>query len=112
MAICPFAIQKPYSTTSGPYTGGPFRIIHHTTESSTAQSAFDQYARRGLIPHFTVDSTHVYQQLDTKSAVRALANPRGGVETNKQSAVQIEVVGFAGAAKNKATLLLVARLCR
>jgi hypothetical protein len=35
-----------------------------------------------------------------------------GVETNRDSAVQIEVVGFAGAPKHPQTLRNVARLCR
>jgi hypothetical protein len=41
-----------------------------------------------------------------------LKNRPGGVETNRDSAVQIEIVGFAGAPKDVPTLRAVARLCR
>jgi len=50
--------------------------------------------------------------IDTSVAARALANPSGGVETNRDSAIQIEVVAFAGRPKNIATLKNVAKLCR
>lgn len=112
MATCPFATQKPIGSGSGGYTGGPFKIIHHTTEGSGAAGAFAAYASGGSEPHFTVDSATVYQHLDTKVGARALRNPAGGVETNRQSALQIEIVGYAGKAKDKATLERVARLCR
>jgi hypothetical protein len=50
----------------------------------------------------------------TASASRSgsLRNAPGGVETNRDSAIQIEVVGFAARDKNKVTLRTVARLCR
>jgi hypothetical protein len=112
MANCPFATQKPITGSSGAYTGGPYRIVYHTTEGSTAQGAFDAYTANRSDPHFTIDATTVYQHIDTGRAARSLANPAGGVETNKQSAVQIEIVGFAGAPKDQATLTLVARLSR
>jgi hypothetical protein len=112
MAVCPFATQKPITGPSGSYLGGPFKIVHHTTEGSTAQGAFDTFEEKRSDPHFTVDSTTIFQHIDTGVAARALKNPPGGVETNRDSAVQIEVVGFAGQAKSLATLKNVARLCR
>lgn len=112
MALCPFATQHPITGTSGNYTGGPFKIVHHTTEGSSAKAAFDSFAAKKSDPHFTVDQTVVYQHIDTGVAARALRHPAGGVETNRDSAVQIEVVGFAGSAKNTNTLRNVARLCR
>jgi hypothetical protein len=63
-------------------------------------------------PHFTVDATTIYQHIDTGVAARSLKNPPGGVQTNRDSAVQIEVVGFAGKPKDRTTLKNVARLCR
>jgi hypothetical protein len=112
MPICPFAVQKPISGSSGPHLGGPFKIVHHTTEGSTAQGAFGAYQANRSDPHFTVDSTTIFQHVDTGVAARALRNPPGGVQTNRDSAVQIEVVGFAHLPKSKATLRNVARLCR
>jgi len=41
-----------------------------------------------------------------------MRNNIGGVQTNRDSAIQIEVVGFVGASKNVQTLRNVARLYR
>jgi hypothetical protein len=112
MAICPFATQKPISGPSGAYTSGPFKIVHHTTEGSSAQTAFDAFKAKKADPHFTVDAMTIFQHIDTGVGARALRHPTGTPETNRDSAVQIEVVGFAGAAKNARTLANVARLCR
>jgi len=112
MAKCPFAISKPISGPVGSYVGGPFKIVHHTTEGSSAAGAFDAFRTNRSDPHFTVDSTAIYQHIDTDMAARSLQNLSGGVQTNRDSAVQIEVVGFAGQPKSKATLLNVAKLCR
>ncbi len=112
MAKCPFAEWRPITGSSGSYNGGPFKIVHHTTEGSTAQGAFAAFKTGRSDPHFTVDSQTIYQHIDTSGAARALRNPPGGVETNRDSAIQIEVVGFAGRPKSRATLLNLAKLCR
>lgn len=112
MAICPFAQQKPISGSSGSHVSGPTKIVHHTTEGSSAQGAFDAFRAHRSDPHFTVDRTTVFQHIDTGVAARALRNAAGGVQTNRDGAIQIEVVGFAGARKNAQTLRNVARLCR
>jgi hypothetical protein len=112
MALCPFATWKPISGPSGVYTGGPARIVHHTTEGSTAQAAFNEFKAHKSDPHFTVDRTTVYQHINTDVAARALRHPAGTPETNRLSAIQIEVVGFAGRPKDRRTLTNVARLCR
>lgn len=112
MAKCPFAEQRPISGTSGSYTGGVFKIVHHTTEGGSAEGAFAAFKSNKSDPHFTVDATKIYQHIDTDTAARSLRNDPGGVQTNRDRALQIEVVGFAGKAKNKATLKNLARLCR
>lgn len=112
MARCPFATWKPITGGVGAYSSGPFKIVHHTTEGSSAAGAIGAYRTKRCDPHFTVDATTIYQHIDTNSAARALANPPGGVQTNRDSAIQIEVVGFAGKPKNIATLKNVAKLCR
>lgn len=113
MPRCPFAIWRPISGGSGRYRGdGPFRIVHHTTEGSSATGAFSAFEMNRSDPHFTVDNTRIYQHVDTAVAARSLANDPGGVETNHEMAIQIEVVAFAGKPKNINTLHNVARLCR
>lgn len=112
MPRCPFAIWRPISGSSGPHLGGPFKIVHHTTEGSSAQGAFNAFQKNRSDPHFTVDATTVYQHIDTAEGARALRNEVGGVQTNRDSAVQIELVGFAHLAKDRSALTQLARLCR
>jgi Mannosyl-glycoprotein endo-beta-N-acetylglucosaminidase/N-acetylmuramoyl-L-alanine amidase len=112
VAKCPFAKWMPLPWTAGSYVAGPFRIVHHTTEGSTAEGAFATYQERHDIPHFTVDDQTIYQHIDTETAATALAHPAGTVETNRLSAIQFELVGFAGKPKNPASLRNVGRLCR
>lgn len=112
MAICPFATQKPITGSSGSYVAGPFRIVHHSTEGNKASDAMAAYAAKRADPHFTVDGDTIFQHIDTGVAARALRNAPGGGQTNRHSAIQIELVGFAGRLKSKAALINVARLCR
>jgi hypothetical protein len=112
MARCPFAAWRPISGSSGSHLGGPFKIVHHTTEGSTAEGAMRAYLEKRCDPHFTVDATKVYQHIDTEVSARALRNPPGGVETNRDSAIQIELVGFAHLPKDPRSLTNLARLCR
>ena len=114
MAVCPFAIWKDVAgkVTGGSYLGGPFKIIHHTTEGASAQGAFDAYDKNGDGPHFTVDESTIYQHVDTGVASTALRKAVTVKATNRSSAVQFEIVGFAGRPKNPKTLANVARLCR
>jgi hypothetical protein len=112
MAICPFAQSMPIGTGAGNYTAGPFRIVHHTTEGPTAAGAFSAYSKKNVAPHFTVDDNNIYQHTDTEIAGRSLQNLDGPPQTNRHSAIQIEVVGFAHLPKRVATLRNLARLCR
>ncbi|RYD67355.1 MAG: hypothetical protein EOP83_03005 [Verrucomicrobiaceae bacterium] len=112
MGLYPLAVREPEGTSAGPYSTGPFRIVHHTTEGPTASGAFEAYKKNNSWPHFTVDATAVYQHLDTEVAARSLKNEPGGVETNRLSAIQIEIVAYAGRSKDAATLQNLARLCR
>jgi hypothetical protein len=113
MAKCPFAVWMPLDGSPGAYVRGhPFKIVHHTTEGSSADGAFATYRTTRNIPHFTVDDRTIYQHADTDVAVSALKHPPGGTETNRSSAVQIELVGFAGRPKSGDSLQNMARLCR
>lgn len=112
MARCPFAVWKPISGSSGRHLGGPFKIVHHTTEGHSADDAMAVYAAKRVDPHFTVDAKTIYQHVDTGESARALVNLSGGVQTNRDAAIQIELVGFAHRPKDPVALTQVARLCR
>jgi hypothetical protein len=112
MPKCPFATFKPISGPSGSFLAGPFRIVHHTTEGSTSAGAEAAYKAAKADPHFTVDGAKILQHIDTSMAARALRHPAGTIETNRHSAIQIELVGFAGKLKSKSALTNLARLCR
>jgi hypothetical protein len=112
MARCPFAVWMPITGPSGPHIGGPFKIVHHTTEGSTAQGAFGAFRANRSDPHFTVDAATIYQHVDTSMGARALRNNAGGVQTNRDGAIQIELVAFAHLPKDARAMANVARLCR
>lgn len=111
MAVCSFASQSyRYDRNyAGSYTGGPFKGLLHTTEGGTLPS----YGGGASAPHFTVlpalrtKTVRVYQHYDTNRPARALLNKAGGVQTNNDSVVQIELVGTCDprtAAKNPALI--------
>lgn len=113
MARYPNAIWKPLTGRQATFTGGPRKIVHHTTEGGSAIGAIEYFTQKGTEPHFTVDHQHVWQHLDTEHHAYALRNkPSGPPETNRDGAIQIEVVGFAHLPKGEATLKNVALLCR
>jgi len=112
VARCPFATWRPISGSSGSHVGGPFKVVHHTTEGSTAEGAMNAFRTNRSDPHFTVDATRIFQHIDTAEGARALRNDPGGVQTNRDSAVQIELVGFAHLPKDRRALTNLARLCR
>ncbi|MBS0160196.1 MAG: N-acetylmuramoyl-L-alanine amidase [Nitrospira sp.] len=112
MAKCPFATWEEISGAVGSYKGGPFKIVHHTTEGSSYAAAKAAYRENKSDPHFTVVGEEVFQHIDTSLGARALRNEPGNVETNLDSAIQIEVVGFAAQRKDTLTLKTVAKLCR
>lgn len=112
MPRCPFAEFMPISGPSGPNVSGPFKIVHHTTEGSSAAGALAAFKKNRSDPHFTVDGMKILQHIDTNEGARALKNVAGGVQTNRDSAIQIELVGFAGSRKNTPALQNLARLLR
>jgi len=111
MALCPFARQLPINGTGQSYVGGPFRIVHHTTEGSNASGAFSAYRAQLEEPHFTIEGPTIFQHLDTGVSSFSLKHT-GSPQTNRLSAIQIEVVGFFSHSKSLTTLLSIAKLCR
>lgn len=82
---------------SSDYTGGPKRLVLHTTEGWSIASALGAYRAKNIAPQFTIDfvARRWLQHIDTARAASAMANLVGGVQTNRDGAVQIEIVGFA-----------------
>lgn len=111
MSRNPLAVWHPVGYDGGSYTGGPFRIVHHTTEGSTAAAALSIFSNQPHASHFVVDDTTIYQLIDTGVAARALVHD-GNPQTNRLSAIQIELVGFAGQPKHAAALSNLRRLLR
>ena len=90
----------PFRHNGGPYTGGPRKLALHRTEGASAAGAFAAYADGG-VPHFTWElpswgnGGRKWQHIDTGIAASALRNDSGGVQTNRDGAVQVEIVGFS-----------------
>jgi hypothetical protein len=85
--------------------GVPFRGVLHTTEGPSFHPRDDSYGGwHTAYPHFTLieksSGVTVYQHLPINIAARALKNKRGGVQTNRARAIQIEIVGRAAASPN------------
>lgn len=95
---------------SGGYRGGPWRGVIHSTEGTTAAGAVAAYRANDVSPHFTVSweagALLVLQHIPIDRSASALKHPAGTVETNRMSAVQVEVVGFATQAPHWPTPLL------
>lgn len=80
----------------GSFVRAPRKIVWHKTQGSSSAGAFGVYRSSYTAPHFTVDNLTVYQHIDTNRSGYALVNAGGGVETNRDGVIQIEVVGFSG----------------
>ena len=76
-------------------------IVHREFESRRCFLGVSQHQKR---PHFAVDDMTIYQQSTPDQPAGALEHPPGTTEANRSSAVQIELVGFAGRAKSAAGL--------
>lgn len=85
---------------AGPYRSPLDKYLIHTTDGSSIEGAIGAYRKNNSWPHITVDAIfgHPYRRcghLDMGRAARALKNLPGGVETNTDGVLQVEVVGFA-----------------
>ena len=88
---CSFAERNaaPPSLWGGPLT--PEKGVLHTTESRGGFRPGGSYFGHTGFPHFTVSRGKVWQHIPVNRACRALLNRPGGVETNNDGAVQIEI---------------------
>ena len=84
---------------AGPYSGGPYKGVLHTTEAYAYSAARAAYVANHSNPHFTTSyetgSCRVFQHAPINVASLSLKNLAGGVETNRDSVVQIEISGKA-----------------
>lgn len=82
---------------SGTFTGGPAKGVLHTTEGKSYAGARSAYVANRSNPHFTVTFEkgyfQCYQHCSIGRASRALKNLSGGAQTNRDMAIQIEIVG-------------------
>jgi hypothetical protein len=97
-ALYPGAIWdpiNPWATTGYNQDIDNPKVVWHTTQGSSYPRS--TYVQGGGVPHYTIDRDgNVFQHYHNTHYSRALLNLSGGVETNKDGAIQIEIVGFAG----------------
>jgi len=97
--------RPPYNTwvqgnSAGPYSSPVDKFLIHTTEGSSIAGAVAAYRANNSWPHLTVDARvgrapTITGHLDLDVAARSLRNMAGGVQTNTDGVIQIEVVGNA-----------------
>lgn len=92
-------VDRVEGNSGGSLVGGDPRWTWHTTEGENISSAIAAYREHNSWPTVTWDPTtgRIVQHLPGNVAARSLENPAGGVETNRQGRVhvQVEVVGYA-----------------
>ena len=98
------AVQDPIEgwEATGNYTDTRnIKVVWHKTVGTNYPRS--TYVAGGGIPHFTItrDGT-VYQHYSLNQFSRALRNLWGGVQTNLDGAIQIEMVGHPGAGSTRA----------
>lgn len=95
----PHAILNRSPKDGGSFINAPYRGVLHTTESDTFTPRASSYFGHSSFPHFTIvqrgTEVVVYQHISIGRAARALRNAKGGVQTNRARAIQIEIVGRA-----------------
>lgn len=91
---------------------GQWKYLLHTTESDSFSPHPSNYFGHTNYPHATAylpagqSVARLYQHIPINHAARALKNSPGGVETNADRVVQIEIVGRASNAPNFPKALL------
>lgn len=103
----PVATKMSWGRTGGSMIGGPPRGVLHETITTTVPT----YGYGGSAPHFTIDRDGtVFQHSPVGMAARALRNASGGVQTNRQGSVCLQVEMVAYSSKNDWTPQMVASL--
>lgn len=86
----PKATWRGDGRSGGSYTSGPFKLVVHTTETSGIPS----YDNAPHVTYYPAKREFV-QHLSFLEAARALRNETGGVHTNRDSAIQLEIVAYS-----------------
>lgn len=92
----PDAVALPFNgPDGGAFVEAPYRGILHTVEALTFNPSTSQYYGHRNPPHLTLarkdGKATFWQHYPFDRAARALENRAGGVQTNRQSAIQIEI---------------------
>lgn len=87
----PGCTKQDWGTSGGSWTRAPAIICVHSTEGTS----WPGYDNGQSAPHFTINvqTGERRQHISMGVAARALANPSGGVETNRAGVIQIETIG-------------------
>lgn len=105
----PEAVWDPMAD-AGKFLQGPFRGVLHTTEGASYAGAKAVYVAKKVAPHFTVSvetgAFKAWQHVPLDRAARALANPPGGIQTNRIPCIQVEIVWKAERAAEMTDTLL------
>lgn len=84
--------------SSGDFTDVKHRkLVIHRTEGMTVAGAVGAYRKNNSWPHATADpySKRRVQHVSLDKASRATRNESGGIETNRDGVINLEIVGFS-----------------
>lgn len=89
----PKAIWLGDGFVSGSYSGGPWKIVLHTTETAGVPG----YANGRSAPHVTyyARTRKFFQHIDFNKPARALRDPTDGVDQNGDQEIQLEIVAYS-----------------
>lgn len=76
--------------TGGAYTGVPWKIVLHTTESKNYSPNPSNYYGSQYWPHATITPDAIYQHIPISQSAKALAH-KYAPETNRANAIQCEI---------------------
>jgi len=90
-------IQRSYITETGPFTGGGWKLIWHTTEGGNMSSVLHTLRQKGAEVHFVIapEIGLVEQMVRLNQYGKGLMHPAGTPETNRANCIQVEIIGFA-----------------
>lgn len=105
--VGPYKVEHVPFEDAGPLLASALvtrRGVQHTTEGSTVEGALSAYAAKRCAPTFTLGrdakgKARILQHLPLGNAARALMNESGGVETNRVTIAQIELVAVSPVGK-------------
>ncbi len=92
----PKAIWLGDGKSGGTYLGGPWKVVLHTSETGWVPGYRGGYTA----PHITYDPEwrKFYQHTSLLVAARSLRNEAGGAQTNRDQAIQLEIVCYSNKA--------------